>query len=246
MSKRNGETVQATKPQIKRVNYYEVYLVDSRGRKKKRICGVQKNNMPQGYVCTNPAGADTDHPGIAQCSFHDRQITNPTNINLWARLNLENKLPVNLMELLESTKQIEETEMVRVDDEIRLLYALQGYLMSRAKPLVDEEGNKTEEGYLSSDNIELLMKLSDKILKAKDLRVRLNKELVLDTASVKSFVNQIFKIISEQASEAIARGIMVDIMEEVIVPFKTKGRMRGADLTFDEETGRISDAEEVD
>jgi len=243
---RDGKIIQATKPKIDKVNPYEVYLVDSKGRRRKKICGTQKNNMPQGYVCTNPAGADTDHPGVAQCSFHDRQITNPSNVNLWARLNTQANLPVNLMDLLESTKRIEETELVHVDDEIRLLYAMQGYIMTRTRKMLDEDGNETEEGYLSGDDIELIMKLTDKILKAKDLRVKLNKELVLDTASVKSFVNQIFKIIGEQVSESIARSIMMDIMEEVIVPFKTKGRIRGTELHFDEEKGEISDAEEVD
>jgi len=242
MSKKNG-VVRATKPKIKRINSYEVYLVDTKGRSKKRICGIQKQNQPKGYVCTNPAGRDTGHPGYGQCSHHDRFLTNPNNLSVWAKFNKEANLPVNLMELLDAANDIEENQLTMVDDEIRLLYTLQAYVLGKRRTVDKESDKATDDGVLFTSDIELLMKLASQIIKAKDVRAKLNKELVLDTKTVKAFVNQIFKIISEETSEPVGRRIMTEIVQGVIVPYKTKGRLKGPSLDFDEESGEIVDVE---
>ena len=243
--KNNGALETATKPQINKVSAHEIYLVDKKGRNKLRICGMQKANQSKGYVCTNPAGKDTNHPGYAQCSFHDRFLTNSKNTGLWKTLNVEAGMPANLMQLLDAGQQIEENVLVSVDEDIRLLYSLQSYIFTRRK-IEDKEGDETEDGYLKADDVELLMKLTGQILKAKDLRAKLNKELQLDTQTVKSFVNQIFKIIATEAAQGTADRIMREIVEGVIVPFKTKGRIKGPDLLYDPDSREISEAHVVD
>lgn len=228
----------STKPRFKKISPYEVYLLDENGRTKRRICGTQKNNEPEGYVCTHDAGLSTSHPGTGQCSFHDRQITNGRNTGLWERLNKASNLPSNLIEYFQNVEIIEEEHLLNVDDDIRLLYVLQSYVLNRRRDTKNEG-----EGYLTSQDIELLMKITDKVLKAKDVRVKLKKELVLDTSTVKSFVEQIFKIILTEASKPMARRIMQGILSEVILPFRTQGRIRGGEFSFDGEVGEI--AEEI-
>ena len=228
----------STKPRIKKVSVYECYLVDERGRKKRRICGTQRNRMPEGYVCTNNAGRGTDHPGIGPCEFHDRQISNPRNTGLWLRLNKEAGLPSNLLEFLESAEDIEETHLVNVDDDIKNLYALQAVVLSSRK--ASEDG---EDGVLYSKDIDLLMSITDKILKAKALRVKLNKEMSLDITTIKLFVNQIFKIIVAETAETVSRRILTAIVDGVIVPFRTQGRIKGGAFEYDPETQEIVDTE---
>lgn len=224
-----GQTLpSSTKPTFKKLNPYEVYLVDKKGRLKKRICGTQLSQLPEGYVCTNDPGLGTDHPGYAQCNVHDRQITNSNNTGLWLKLNRDAGLPENLLGFLENAAQIEEKHMVSVDDDIRSLYAILLFVMQKRKDPSD--GDK---GYLTNSDIETILKIMDKILKAKELRIKLNKELHLDMSTVKSFVDQIFKIIVSSTAEPIGKRILTEILEHVIVPFKTKGRIVGKDFEYD-------------
>jgi len=223
------ERPNSTKPLIKRVNAYEVYLVDDHGRHIRRICGVQRNAMPEGYVCTNAAGQGTDHPGVGPCSFHNRAITNSRNTGLWLQLNEQHGLPKNLLELYQNAEIIEERHLTTVDDDIKTLYVLQQYLLTK---FADEEGN--DRGViLPNDTIELLLKLTDKIVKTKEVRAKLKKETSLDVSTVKALVTQIFKIIMTNVNEKAAKIVLSEIMESVVAPFKTQGRIIGGELNLE-------------
>ena len=233
-----GQLARSTKPKFKKLTPYEVYLVDDKGRSGKRICGTQRNGMPEGYVCIKASGEGTDHPGWGQCQFHDRQLPNPQNTGLWLTLNQQAGLPANLLEYYQNAEMIQEEHLSSVDDDIKALYALQTYVLSRHRDPENEN-----EGYITNQDIDLVMKLTDKIMKAKEMRVKLNKEDSLDTTTVKAFVDQIFKIIMANAAKNVGKRILSEILEEVIVPFKTQGRIVGEE--FDYSPTSVEVAEEV-
>jgi len=235
--KKAGQLASSTKPKIDKVSPYEVYLLGDNNQRTRRICGTQRNSMPEGYVCLKPAGDGTDHPGYGQCTYHDRQITNPNNTGLWQNLNRQAGLPANLMEYFENAQIIEEKHLTSVDEDIKGMYALQSYVMQRRRDL-----ENPEEGYLTNQDIELVMKITDKIIKAKELRPKLKKEVSLDTTTVKAFVDQIFKIIMQNAAKNVGKRILTEIMDDVIVPFKTQGRIVGKEFDYKKQ----SDALEVE
>lgn len=220
-----GQLAHSSKPKVKKVTPYEVYLIDSKGRESKRICGTQRNSMPEGYYCVNVAGEGTDHPGWGQCQYHDRQLSNGQNTGLWLTLNRQAGLPANLLEYYQNAEVISEEHLSTVDDDIKALYALQTYILSRRR-------DENEDGYITNQDIDLVMKLTDKIFKAKELRVKLKKEVSLDTTTVKAFVDQIFKIIMANAAKNVGKRILTEILEEVIVPFKTQGRIKGTEFDY--------------
>ena len=142
--KKAGQLANSTKPKVDKVSPFEVYLLDDKNKRTKRICGTQRNDYPEGYVCLNPAGDGTDHPGYGQCTYHDRQITNPNNTGLWENLNREAGLPANLMEYFQNAQIIEEQHLTSVDEDIKGMYALVSYVMQRRRDV-----ENPEEGYLT-------------------------------------------------------------------------------------------------
>lgn len=216
------------------VSPYEVYLLDKEGEPSKRICGVQRNNRPKGHLCHMDAGAGTNHSGVGPCSSHDRQLTNPNNTSLWHKLNRQHNLPSTLMELLENTHDIEDKVLASIDDDIKFLYALKAYFLEKKGH--NSEGKEVD---LSSDNIELLLKITDTIIKAKEKRVKIKKEIVLDATTVRAFIDQIFRIIVANTNQAHSRRILTEILDGVITPFKQSGRISG-DLGFTNNTKKIA------
>ena len=135
------------------------------------------------------------------------------------------------MEYFENAQIIEEKHLTSVDEDIKGMYALVSYVMQRRRDL-----ENPEEGYLTNQDIELVMKITDKIIKAKELRPKLKKEVSLDTTTVKAFVDQIFKIIMQNAAKNVGKRILTEIMDEVIVPFKTQGRIVGKEFDYKKES----------
>tara|TARA_R110000851_G_scaffold73733_9_gene162645 strand:- start:138 stop:890 length:753 start_codon:yes stop_codon:yes gene_type:complete len=238
--KKAGQLAKSTKPHVDKVSAYEVYLLDGKKKRKRRICGTQRNDMPAGYVCLKASGDGTDHPGYGQCTYHDRQLTNPNNTGLWESLNREAGLPANLMEYFQNAEIVEEKHLTSVDEDIKGLYALVSYVMQRRRDV-----ENPEEGYITNQDIELVLKLTDKIIKAKELRPKLKKEVSLDTTTVKAFVDQIFKIIMQNAAKNVGKRILTEILDEVIVPFKTQGRIVGKDFDYQKQVdvfeGEVND-----
>ena len=206
---------------VQYINQHEIYLTDENGELLRRICGAQRANKAKGILCTQSAGSGTQHRGIGTCHKHDVAIANTNNQGLWDRLNQEADLPSSLMDLIDHTDNLEETHLSMVDDDIKLLYTLQ------VKLLENLPANDDGERVLSYKHAEGLTELTSKIIKAKQVRSKLKKELSLDASTVKTFVEQVFKTILTTIPENLAKILMAKILEEVITPFKTNGRITG-------------------
>jgi hypothetical protein len=193
------------------------WLVSPEGTRLRRVCGHSTIYGP----CLLTAGWGTDRKGYGKCRHHSRKSL--YNVSL----SLSHGLPSRLGELLEATEQLEDSELTSVDTEIKLLYALQTYVMSIGPEL-------------TLDQIEILRGLATDLLKAKALKNKIQRELRLDATSVKEFVNQIFNIISARVRGPEAKNIMNDILNEVIIPFRTQDRIRPGEMDPAEMRQRIS------
>jgi len=217
--------------EVEKVSSFESYVIEN-GVRTKRVCGRQRKNKPKGIVCLHPAGAHTVHPGYGQCSLHDNSITNSNRTNVWALLNIEAGLPSTLKEVFENAQLIDDIHLSEVDDDIKMMYALVGDIV-----------HKGEEVPLTSRDIDRVMGILGKIIKAKETRAKLNKEVKLDATTVKEFVNQIFEVVISLAPKDTARRILVQIMDEVIAPFKTAGRITGDEFDYQIEDADFKEKE---
>ena len=239
---KKGGNIREDPPLVEKVNPYEVYLLDEEGERLKKICGGQRRGLPEGYVCTQSAGHNTNHPGIGPCKKHDYSIPNSRNTRLWDTLNRAHGLPSTLSEYLSYSDDIEERHLTTVDEDIKTLYGILSYQLSKRN--IDSEDLKKSEKELkeitlSNADLDLALKIMDKILKAKDIRMKLSKELILDTSTIKMFVHQIFRVATEKLAEHQAKMLLNAFLEEVIIPFQTKGRIKGSDFNYEPESGKI-------
>jgi 2-hydroxy-3-keto-5-methylthiopentenyl-1-phosphate phosphatase len=108
-----------------------------------------------------------------------------------------------------------------VDDDIKLLYSLQADLITRDP--------------MTQSDLDMVVKITDRILKAKEMKRKLEKEVQLDTKTVKEFINQIFGLIVANASRNVAKSIMTEILDKVIIPFNTTNRITGEDFKYEPE-----------
>ena len=243
---RADQVVNSTKPRIKKINPHEIYLLDDNNRSIKRICGKQRPNMPKGWVCLQPAGQGTDHPGVGYCSSHDTVITNSRNTGLWQHLNQDNGLPSNIRELMENAQLIEEQHLTSVDDDIRMMYVLKQYLLQghhlRVNAPTEGKGRKKAgEHQLSLETIDMILKITKEIVSTKKLRHQLEREVKLDMSTVQTFVDQIFKVLAAEAPRPIAKKLMVSILEDVITPLQTAGRIKGDSFTYTPKGSKLAE-----
>ena len=238
---RRGGKIKDPPPEIEIVSPHEVYLLDEEGDRVRKICGRQKSGFPKGYVCEQSAGHGTNHPGVGNCKKHDSSIPNPKNVGLWDRLNKDQGLPSTLAEYLENASDIEERHLTSVDEDIKALYGLFTYQMSKRKKAALAKGDIDEEQQLQLSNadLELALKIMDKILKAKEVRLKLSRELTLDTSTIKMFVNQIFQVATQKLPEHQAKMLLNAFLDQVIIPFQTKGRIKGGDFEYSPMSGQL-------
>lgn len=197
----------------------EKWLVTETGEKLRTVCGIWQGASQR--PCLLPAGWMTPHPGKGNCRKHTRGGL--YNIIL----NQESGYPTQLQELLLHTESLDESEIMPLELDIKLLYALQQYTMSRGI-----------EGQLGLDQIDLVRKITGDILKAKTIKHKIQREMKLDNTTVKEFVNQIFKTISENVQGPEAKRLMEDIMNKVIVPFQSTDRLSDKDFTSEAQVHR--------
>lgn len=186
-----------------------VWLVDSDGTKLRKICG---HRPAQGTPCLSPAGRGTDHPGFGKCRSHSRsKLFNVV-------LSRAHNYPTNFLELLEHSSQLESLQLNSLDPEIQMLYTLQNYILTM---------ERDERVHLSIEEIQMLQSLTSDIIKAKTVKAKIQRELKMDSTSIKEFIDQIFGLIAQRVDPAKAKLLFADILNQVIVPFQNKDRIAG-------------------
>lgn len=190
----------------------QYWLIDPQGIKLRTICGYRDSI---GKTCLRSAGSGTTHGGYGKCKQHDRNLF--FNINL----SLQHNMPTRLSELLEMNSKMEEIMFNSVDPEIIKLESLVQYIMTSPRE---------EEGEISLEEINLIKDLVKEIVKAKVTRVKILKEMRLDTTLIKDFVGNILKVVALHVPGPVARKIYNDIVNSVLIPFKNKDQFDPSEI----------------
>ena len=232
------ESLKNPPPTVKRISTTEIYLLDpATEKRKKRICGKQKKDMPEGYVCLNEAGKNTNHPGYGFCSIHERHLPQHVKVSMWKRINQENPnmLP-KLGVALDICDRIQDEDLRNVDEDIKMLYALLQVHLD-CKP---EDWKK--------DAADHALNLVKEIIKAKEAKTRIEKTILLDPKSIAGFLKQIFSIIKKTLTEQDAKIILQTIYNDVVIPMNKRGTTgRDAAEYYGSKYGtKIEDAEHED
>lgn len=194
-------------PRVERVSSLEIYLLDPSTEKRvKRICGVQKKDMPEGYVCLNDAGKGTDHKGIGYCEIHDQREVGH-RVTMWKKIREENpQICKTIGEALDIVDKLENDDLTNINENLKLLNAL----------LIKHLGGDFVWSTFESQHAISIIKEITKTIEAKN---RIESQLYLDPKKLESFIHQIFVIIKRKvAAENVAHDILAAILNEVVMP----------------------------
>ena len=206
ITRQRERQLQEPSPIIEKVSDIEVYLLQD-GERTRRICGKQKANMPEGYVCLSKAGAGTEHVGYGYCSIHE--MIHPQNkVSMWKRIREENPTMIpTIREALETSDSIEKKELVNIDNVIQMQQAL---LLAQLKTGEGQEWTMKRSEHIIS--------ITNAITKAIEAKSRIEKTISIEPKDLKAFIHQIFDIIKKNLDDINARKIMQIMFDEVIVP----------------------------
>lgn len=193
---------------VERVTAIEVYLIRGSTRFK-RICG--SNATYSGNVCTYDAGYRTDHPARGFCWLHETTAS----VAAWNQIvsqGDDNDRP--LVRYLRNAASITPHQLRELDGDIMFLHALVG----------QAQDGKT---ILSSADLELIRKILADIVKAKETKAKIERDIKFEAESIKNFVNQVFSVVVSQLDPATARRIMNLVMDKVILPLEATDKISG-------------------
>ena len=170
------------------------------------ICGVQRKNMPDGFVCTKPAGEGTDHLGVGCCMRHDNK-----NRQLKAFRTLRKHLknvsddmgtPHALEKVMERAESLEESDITNQDLSLRILHSL-------LFQYLEDHGND-EEGWTFADSLRV-MEITDAVRKTQETKAKTQKILYFSPEAVRDFVRSLFGMalgfIEKQKQDAFVEAI---------------------------------------
>jgi len=63
--------IENKKPVVEKINKNEIYLLDDKNNRLKRICGFEDKD---GWPCINEAGHSTLHEGVGKCNTHENYM----------------------------------------------------------------------------------------------------------------------------------------------------------------------------
>lgn len=196
-------------PRIEVVDKYEVYLLDSKGNRVKRICGKKRRGYPDGYVCLNYAGMGTIHKGIGYCSNHDPR----SGRKLYMEMEeINKKLATKGKKLFPTVKEgMELAEIINDDmnDLSMQVKIIMGLLMAELTK---------EDVTLDNASIYKIIDLVREVRNLKESHYKIKKDSALDLRVISAFIDKIFSVIAANAELVVARSIMEKIRTDVIIP----------------------------
>jgi len=194
---------------IERVSAVEVYLLSGTSRYK-RICGSTATYS--GGVCIYEAGLRTNHLGKGFCHLHETNQSNAAwNLILRNEVDPETK---PLLQYLQAAGGLSDSQLSDLTGEIQMLYSL----------IATVQHNKS---ILLPSDMDLIRKILGDLVKAKEVKSKIEKEVKFEVEGIKSFVNQVFSVIVAQLDAATARRVMNMIMEKVIMPLEATDKLSG-------------------
>jgi len=219
------------------------------------ICG---HITSSGLVCTNGRGYKTGHSGFGICSFCEKKTEgalkihrNHANASLkplsdsnrrMHLLNRQNQVPSRLAECLVAAEAIESTHLRSLEGDIQVLYGIIQYVFEGGVQDISDEDRQSGNWKLGFGEFRLLNMLFKTLLEAKKTRHSMENELRLDPVTIKAFVSQVLAIVFSNTDARMARKIGAEILDRVIRPFRTQGKLTGADEEYESVGGAMVDA----
>lgn len=219
------------------------------------VCGKIDS---RGRVCTNGRGYKTGHPGFGLCRFCEKKTEravirggNPTvsamkplsgNNQKMHLLNRQNRVPSRLAECLVAAEEIEEGVMKKVDTDIQMMYGLIQYVMEGGLQEIEEADRDAGNFRLRTEEIKILNTMFKSVLDAKKTRHAMENEMRLDPVTIKAFVSQVLAIVFANTDARMARKIGAEILDKVIRPFRSDGKLAGHDSDYEAVGSSMVDA----
>jgi len=144
----------------------------------------------------------------------------------WSIVDEKGKLPVRFVELYERAEKLEQEDLVKLDNEIKMLYTLQQHLLESG--VVKRDGQRKEVDY-DSITIRQLLLINKQLIAAKEVRQKLEREIRLDVMTIRELLVQIVEQVKIYVPEHLTRKVLGAIMNNVIVPHREKKKIIGDD-----------------
>lgn len=148
----------------------------------------------------------------------------------YSRVNIEptkkRSLYPRLIDDFIGASKIEEDDLVKVDDEIKLQINLINKILEGAK-VTDKDGNEKERK-LNNDEIKNISTLAKQIVSSKEVRHKIEKQIKLDVTNVREFTIQVLKVVKKNVPDHQAKKVMEGILQ-IIGEFRETKRIEGLD-----------------
>ena len=204
-------------PKIERVSDQEVWLLDDKDQRVRRICGKIRVGVPEEFPCTEDAGKGTSHLGSGYCETHDISIQlTPKTRNTYEMLIDQNKQK-SILDYLARTSQAETEHHTSVDSEIELLEAIIANLL------------KTHGEAITPKIGDDISKIAQKSGNLKKIKIETLKKEKLDSEVIGRFLRSVMGIIKIHSSAQTAKLIIMDIITNVAVPMMNRDEMTRMD-----------------
>ena len=194
------------KPQIEKVTQFEVYLVKDGGRDR-RICGSKKRGIPAEYPCLSHAGSGTNHLGVGYCVTHDPKCA--LDDKYWRKLNTSMGVPVDIQELYENTTDLQKTQLFSLSNVMQRTTILYWDIMQHP----ESENKETGENEFSHWQRQELRKLDRQMIDIIESERKLDNQGRLKGATINSFLDAFFGIITSTLDANKAKLLMNRLMK---------------------------------
>ena len=204
-------------PKIERVSDKEVWLLNEKDQRVRRICGKIRVGIPDEFPCVEDAGKGTNHKGSGYCETHDIEIQLiPKTRNTYEML-VDPERKRSIMDYLAHTSQAETEHHTSVDSEIELLEAIiAGLLKTHGEAITPKIGDD-------------ISKIAQKLGNLKKIKIEAQKKEKLDAEVVGRFLKSVMGIIKMHNSVQTAKLIITDIITNVAVPMMNRDEMSRMD-----------------
>lgn len=149
-------------------------------------------------------------------------------------LNRQSQIPARLRECLDAGDLLEEKVLRGVIQDTRTIYALIQYVLEGGLHTLSAEQREEANWQLNETDVKVVNMLIKTVLETKKIQLITDQTMRLDPLTVKAFVGQVMSVVFSHVSADIARRIGSDVLDRVIKPFKSSGRIVGEEIEYHE------------
>ncbi len=196
---------------------------DGSGARVRKICGcllgtdLDENGVQEldPFVCAAEAGAGTTHQGFGQCIEHE----SPFIPRLLDAISSKG-VPQHIVDIFDSKAETDQRLMATLDPEIQGMYAL---LEMQLRGLPKDPTEQPSDRAIGALKTNMMA-----VASLKEKRRVMEDKMTLDMGIVEDFIRRIMEVVMTNSNELQARRIFHEIMNNVVKPMRSEGRISGA------------------